>query len=150
MFFLLHCRQILYHLSHQGSPIFLQWNTTQPYKEWNNATCNDMHGPRDYRGAPQVVLVVKNPLANARDVRDVCLTPGLERPPGGGQGNPLQHSCMENPMDKGAYSPYRVTKSLTQLKRFSTFTCKGYHSKWSKPDRERQISYDIIFMWNLK
>ena len=75
-----------------------------------------MHGPRDYRGAPQVVLVVKNLLANAGDVRDVGLTPGLERSPGGGQGNALQHSCMDNPMDRGAYSPYRVTKSLTQLK----------------------------------
>ena len=47
------------------------------------------------------MLVVKNPLANAGDIRDVGLIPGLGRPPGGGHGNPLQYSCLENPMDRG-------------------------------------------------
>ena len=46
--------------------------------------------------------VVKNPLANAGDIRDIDLIPGLERSPGGGHGNPLQYSCLENPMDRGA------------------------------------------------
>ena len=50
----------------------------------------------------QVALMVKNPLANARDIRDSGLIPGLERSPGGGHGNPLQHSCLENPKDTGA------------------------------------------------
>ena len=54
-------------------------------------------------GASQVVLVVKNPPANAGDVRDVGLIPGSGRPPGGGHGNPLQYSCQENPMDRGAW-----------------------------------------------
>ena len=45
-------------------------------------------------------LVVGNPLANAGDVG---LIPGLERSPGGGNGNPLQYSCLENPMDRGAW-----------------------------------------------
>ena len=53
-------------------------------------------------GASQVVLVVKNPSANAGDKRDVGLIPGLERSPGGGNGNPLQYSCLGNPMDRGA------------------------------------------------
>ena len=44
-----------------------------------------------------MVLVVKNPPANARDVKDAVSIPGLERSPGGGQGNPLQYSCLENP-----------------------------------------------------
>ena len=50
--------------------------------------------------ASQVVLVVKNPPANAGDVRDLGLIPGSGRFPGGGHGNPLQHSCLENPMDQ--------------------------------------------------
>ena len=52
--------------------------------------------------ASQVVLVVKNPLANVEDLRDVCSTPGSGRSPGGGHGNPRQYSCLENPMDRGA------------------------------------------------
>ena len=52
-------------------------------------------------GASQVVLVVKNPPANAGDIRDVGLIPGSGRSPGGEHGNPLQHSCLENPMDRG-------------------------------------------------
>ena len=47
--------------------------------------------------------VVKNLLANAGDVGDVGLIPGLGRSPGGGTGNPLQYSYLENPMDRGAY-----------------------------------------------
>ena len=54
-------------------------------------------------GASQVVLVVKNPPANAGDVRNVSSTPGLGRSPGGGHGNPLQYSCLQNPMDRGAW-----------------------------------------------
>ena len=66
-------------------------------------------------GASQVALVVKNPTANARDIRDAVLTPGSGRSPGGEHGNPLQHSCLENPMDRGAWwaTVHRVTKSQT-------------------------------------
>ena len=46
--------------------------------------------------------VIKSPLANAEDIRDTGLIPGLGRSPGGGHGNPLQYSCLENPMDRGA------------------------------------------------
>ena len=52
--------------------------------------------------ASQVALVVKNPLANARDVRDARSIPGSGRTPGGGHGNPLQYSGLENPMGRGA------------------------------------------------
>ena len=52
--------------------------------------------------ASQVALVVKNPLASAGDIRDVGLIPGPGRSLGGGHGNPLQYSCPENPMDRGA------------------------------------------------
>ena len=46
-------------------------------------------------GAPQVALVVKNPPANAEDIREAGSIPGLGRSPGGGNGNPLQCSCLE-------------------------------------------------------
>ena len=49
----------------------------------------------------QVVLVVKNPPANAGDIREAGSIPGLASH-GGGHGNPLQYSCLENPMDRGA------------------------------------------------
>ena len=48
----------------------------------------------------QVVLVLKNPPANAGDVRDPDLVPGLGRSSGGGHGNPLQYSGLENPMNR--------------------------------------------------
>ena len=54
-------------------------------------------------GTNQVALVVKNPLANAGDVRDAGLIPGSGRSPGGGPGNPFQYSCLENPMDRGTW-----------------------------------------------
>ena len=58
--------------------------------------------------------MVKNPPANAGDMG---LIPGSGRCPGGGHGNPLQYSCLENPMDRGAWraAVHGVTKSWTQL-----------------------------------
>ena len=50
-----------------------------------------------------MALVVQNPPASAGDMRDVGSIPGSGRPPGGGPGNPLQYSCLENPMDRGAW-----------------------------------------------
>ena len=52
--------------------------------------------------ASQVALVVKNSLVNAGDIRAVGTIPGLGRFPEGGNGNLLQYSCLENPMDRGA------------------------------------------------
>ena len=70
------------------------------------------------RMSPQVALVVKNPLANTGDVRDVGSIPESGRCPGEGNGNPLQYSCLENPMDKGAWraTVHRVAESWTRLK----------------------------------
>ena len=47
--------------------------------------------------------MVKNLSANARDIRDTGLIPGSGRSPEGGHGNPLQYSCLENPVDRGAW-----------------------------------------------
>ena len=62
-----------------------------------------------------VALLVENPPANAGDIRDPGLIPGLGRSPGEGNGNPLQYSCLENPMDREAWwvTVYRVAKSWT-------------------------------------
>ena len=51
----------------------------------------------------QVVLMVKNPPANVRGIKDVGSIPGSGRSPGEGNGNPLQYSCLKNPMDRGAW-----------------------------------------------
>ena len=60
-----------------------------------------------------MALVVKNLPANEGDIRDVGMIPGLVRSPGLGDGNPLQYSCLENPMDRGAWraTGYRVTQN---------------------------------------
>ena len=62
-----------------------------------------------------MVLVVKNLPANARDIRDADSIPGLGRSPGGGHGNPLKYSCLENSMDREAWLAvmHRITKSQT-------------------------------------
>ena len=51
----------------------------------------------------QVALAVKNPPANAGESRDADSTQESGRPPGGGNGNPVQYSCLENPMCRGAW-----------------------------------------------
>ena len=55
-----------------------------------------------WKWASKVALVVKNLLANAGDIKDTDSFPGSRWSPGGGNGNPLQYSCLENPMDRGA------------------------------------------------
>ena len=66
--------------------------------------------------------MVKNLPASAGDIRVMGSVPRLERSPGGGHGNPLQYSCLENPMDRGAWRTaiHGVTKSQTRLKLLST------------------------------
>ena len=85
----------------QGSPH--SWNLRK-----KNSSTNLIDPSPPCSGASQVALVVKKP----------TLIPGLGRFPGGGHGNPLQYSCLENPMDTGAWwvSVHVVTKSQTWLK----------------------------------
>ena len=99
---LLHCRWILYRLS-QG------WSLNLRILRGGKSIPKHIGlGPtlRSYLWllrASQVALVVKNPPANAGDTRDGCSIPGLGRSPGEGHGNPLQCSCLENPMDSEAW-----------------------------------------------
>ena len=65
--------------------------------------------------------MIKNPPANARDVGDMGSISGSGRSPGGGHGNLLQYSCLENPMDKEpGGTVHRVAKSQTRLKRLTS------------------------------
>ena len=74
----------------------------------------------------QVALVVKNLPASAGDLRDTALIPGSGRFLGEGHGNPLQSSCLENPVDRGAWraTVHRVAKSRALTEASSTHTHK--------------------------
>ena len=101
------------------SPIF-------PIRQWNKQglLCS---------GASQVVLVVKNPPANPGDIRDSDSIPGWGRSPGGGHGNPLQYSCLENPMDREAQWPtvHRFAQTRTRLKRLGTHSARSaFNQAW--------------------
>ena len=83
--------------------------------------------------ASQTALVVKNLPANAGEIRDVGSIPGLRRSPGEENGNPLQHSCLENPMDRGAWQAtvlglQRVRHDWSNLARIHTLTLKSVQS----------------------
>ena len=73
-----------------------------------------------------MALVVKNLLAHAGDIKDTGSIPGSGRSPGGVLGNPLQYSCLENPVNRGVWraTVHRVAESQTQLKRLSTLAYK--------------------------
>ena len=63
----------------------------------------------------KVALMVKNLSANAEDIRDVGSIPGSGSTPGRGHGNPLQHSCLENPKDRGVWGAAVLSVSQSQL-----------------------------------
>ena len=77
------------------------------------------------------MLTVKNPPVNAGHIRDAGSVPGWGRSPGGGHGHPLQYSCLENSMDRGAWQAtvHRVTKSWTWLKQLHTHTHNSHSNK---------------------
>ena len=76
--------------------------------------------------APKVSLMGKDPPANAGDVRGLGWIPGLQSSPGAGHGNPLQYSCLENPMHRGAWraTVHRVTEQFYWSKDPQNFPSK--------------------------
>ena len=70
--------------------------------------------------------MVKNLAANARDTKEVGLIPGLERSPGEGNGNPLQYSCLENSMDRGAWQA--TVHGVSELDRLSAHAHAHTHT----------------------
>ena len=74
--------------------------------------------------ASQVALVVNNPPPSTGDIRDAVLILGLGRSSGRGHGNPLQYSCLEDSMERGAWQAtvQGVAKSQTRLKQLSMYS----------------------------
>ena len=120
---LLHCRCFLYHLSHQGSQnsCCISDKVTASWHNRHNGIVEDsLPKPRwCFPGGTSG----KEPPANSGDVRDLHLISEPERFSGEGIGNPLQYSCLENPMDRWAWwaTVHRVAKSRIRL---SDFTLK--------------------------
>ena len=77
-----------------------------------------MFDPFYYKVLSQMALVVMNLPTKAEDIKDMGLIPGFGRSPGGGHGNPIQYSSLENPTDRGTSraTVCKVTKSWTQMK----------------------------------
>ena len=91
----------------------------------NNRSCHLLNAQ-----SSQVALVVKNPPANAGDERDSGLIPGSGRSPGGARGNPRQHSCLENHMDRGTWRAtiHGVSESdLTEATEHACIKCSASH-----------------------
>ena len=82
---------------------------------WPQVVFSGMKNTNIFPGSFQVVLVVKNSVSNVRDITDECSIAWSGRSPGGGHGNALQYSCLEKPMDRGAWQAtvHGVAKSLT-------------------------------------
>ena len=95
----------------------------------------------------------KEPAANEGHVRDSGLIPGLGRSSGGGHGNPLQYSCLENPMDRGAWraTVHRVAKSLTWLKWLSTHAQSYFETEIisvSLETLQRGYQWNLRYLWD--
>ena len=109
-------------------------------------------------GTSQVVLVVKNPPANARDERDTGSAPGSGRSPGGGQGNPLQYSCLELPMDRVAcqatgsiefqsrtqLKPQHAHTQTTMISLIVLIVCQGIFRYWCPIHHVCFLNTDLI------
>ena len=108
-------------------------------------------GKDNTQGVSQMVLVVKNSLANAGDIRDAGLISGSERSSGSRHGKPLQYSCLENPMDRGTWlaTVHGITKNQTWLKLLSTAQCTGGTSS-SQPLKAAALYNDTVSECTLK
>ena len=96
--------------------------------------------------------MVKNLPASAGDIRHTSSTPGSGRSPGGEHGNPLQYSCLENLMDRGAWwsTVHSVTKSQTQLKLLSTHYMIQQFYSWIFFQRKQKHQFEEIYAPLLK
>ena len=102
--------------------------------------------------ASQVVLVVKNPPANAGDIKDAGSISVSGRSPGEGHGNPLQYSCWQNPTHRGAWQAtvHGVANSWTGLKQLSMHTCIFLlYIKWLGKDKSFTLITVILEDYNI-
>ena len=110
--------QVRHHPCHQGSHILVSWLIGNFTRWWptNKVRYPVLHfSARHPTEVIALALVVKNLPTNAGDTRDAGLIPWSGRSPGGGNCNPLQYCCLENPKDRGAWraTVHGVTKSQT-------------------------------------
>ena len=134
----LHCRQIHYPLSHQGSQMYM-------YIDWNMCiyayicVCVCVYTQVCVACVSLCVCVYvgfpgssvgKEFFCNAGDTGDMGFIPGSERSPGEVNGSPLHYSCLENPMDRGAWwaTVHGVSKSWTRLKELTVHTHAHTHT----------------------
>ena len=91
------------------------------------------------------MLIVKNSPANAGDIRDIGSIPWSGRSPGGEHGIPLQYSCLDNPMDRGAWQAivHGVAKSQAWLKQLSLHTHEKYLAEYPYKDTKKKKEDNI-------
>ena len=126
-----------------GLTVSISWQSKALSRIFSNTT---FQKHQFFSAASQLVLVVKDLPANAGDIRDAVSIPGLGRSPGEGTDNPLQYSCLGNPMDRETRQAVvsRVTKSWTLLKRLSTHACSFLYGSalTSIHDHRKKHSFD--------
>ena len=96
----------------------------------------------------RLTLAVKNPPANAGDIRDLSSSPESGRSPRGGNGNPLQYSCLENPMDGGAWCGLQSTRSQRVGHYWATSLSLSQLLYWGKEIGDwvlKMSSFSVIF-----
>ena len=103
-------------IEHAGDHWHLSFSESQALDNWISPAHSLKISIMVVRAFP-VGASNKEPACQCRDIRDAGSTPGLGRSPGGKHGNPLQYSCLGNPLDRRAWwaTVHRVTKSQTQL-----------------------------------
>ena len=104
--------------------------------------------PRNWTGV-SCVPAGSEGKASACNVGDLGLIPGLGRSSGEGNGNPLQYSCLENPMDRGAWwaTIHGVAKSRTRLSNFYVCVCCRNNSKWSQMEEKVLWDTRLLYYW---
>ena len=109
--------------------------------EWRGRNWCLLRGNRSSQGSPGDA-VVKNPPANVRDAKDVGSILGSGRSPGGGNGNPLQYSYLENPMDRGAWwTTVHGVAELNTTEQLSTHTHTHTHTLYLHNEEDRLWSH---------
>ena len=146
-----HCHPTFVHLALGAVPCKGHCSMINATILWNQTSLSSTSDSATF-WASHVVLVVKNPPANAGDLRGTGSIPVLGRSPGRGHGNPLQYSCLENPMDRGAWRAiaHGFEQSQTLLKWLGTHICHFLPGElWMEyitPLRLSVLLYKLIFL----
>ena len=102
-------------------------------------------------------LVNKETACNAGDKGDTGFIPGLGRSPGGGNGNPLQYSCLDNPKDRGSWwatvqrvsrSPNWATKQPLSLRRLQGFISHSQYTSCGLTVTSYWLHYNLVCLWD--